>query len=94
MSTTASNYNVSLLYIGIAIALLTDFIVLLINFHIFVKARVSGLWTSFVILSYGMIMFGSSYIEEEQHFWYWTTSAWFSWLAIKQYVQSRSGRNV
>lgn len=32
---------------------------------------------------YGIMMFASSYVEEEQHFWYWTTSAWLFALAIR-----------
>lgn len=35
-------------------------------------------------LSYGIMMFASSYVEEEHHFWYWMTSAWFAFLAIRQ----------
>ena len=31
-------------------------------------------------------MFASSYVEEEQHFWYWTSSAWLGWLFIRKYV--------
>lgn len=85
MSTTASNYNVSFLYTGIAIALFIDLVNLITNFGLFVKAGSSGVWTFFAIIAYGVVMFASSFIEEEQHFWYWTTSAWISWLAIKQY---------
>lgn len=36
-----------------------------------------------ISLAYGAMMFASSYIEEEQHFWYWTTTAWFAYLGFK-----------
>lgn len=28
-------------------------------------------------------MFASSYVEEEQHFWYWAATGWLALLAIK-----------
>lgn len=34
---------------------------------------------------YGVMMFASSYVEEEQQFWYWATSAWMVVLMTKRY---------
>lgn len=34
-------------------------------------------------LAYGIMMFASSYVEEEQHFWYWVTTTWLAWLVLK-----------
>ena len=36
-----------------------------------------------VVVAYGAMMFASSYVEEEQHFWYWATTAWFGYLGVK-----------
>ncbi|KAI5804032.1 alkaline-phosphatase-like protein [Peziza echinospora] len=36
-----------------------------------------------ITLTYCIMMFASSYVEEEQNFWYWITSAWVFGLFIK-----------
>ncbi|KAI1169979.1 alkaline-phosphatase-like protein [Nemania sp. FL0916] len=33
---------------------------------------------------YGVMMFASSYVEEEQHFWYWSTTMWLFYLVVKR----------
>lgn len=37
-----------------------------------------------VTVLYGVMMFASSYVEEEQHFWYWTTTAWLFCLVVNR----------
>lgn len=36
-----------------------------------------------ITFSYSTMMFASSYVEEEQHFWYWAASAWLLLLYTK-----------
>jgi ethanolaminephosphotransferase len=50
-------------------------------------SRVSIADWSFPLMSllYCIMMFASSYVEEEHHFWYWMASAWFMALFFKQY---------
>jgi len=84
MSSAASNYNVSRLNIGIMIATLAVILGLETNFDILFEAKTTGIWIAFVAVAYGVMMFASSYVEEEQHFWYWATSGWLGWLLIKQ----------
>ena len=31
-----------------------------------------------ITLAYGGMMFASSYVEEEQHFWYWASTGWLA----------------
>lgn len=38
-----------------------------------------------VTLAYGVMMFASSFVEEEQHFWYWSASGWLAILLFKGY---------
>lgn len=37
-----------------------------------------------ITVLYGVMMFASSYVEEEQHFWYWSTTAWLFYLVVKR----------
>ncbi|KAI3337390.1 alkaline phosphatase-like protein [Xylariaceae sp. AK1471] len=37
-----------------------------------------------ITVLYGVMMFASSYVEEEQQFWYWSTTAWLFYLVIKR----------
>ncbi|KAI1365234.1 alkaline-phosphatase-like protein [Xylaria arbuscula] len=41
-----------------------------------------------VTVLYGIMMFASSYVEEEQHFWYWTTTAWLFYLLVHRAPKS------
>lgn len=84
MSSAASNYNLSRLRIGIGLAALATFAGIATGFTASGEAQGSGLWASLVFVAYGIMMFASSYIEEEQHFWYWTSSAWLGWLLLKR----------
>ncbi|KAI0005693.1 alkaline phosphatase-like protein [Xylariaceae sp. FL0662B] len=83
MSGMASSYDVSMLMCGEAIVAGASMAA------IYAAATtptttVSGL-LPFVLVTvlYGVMMFASSYVEEEQQFWYWTTSAWLFYLAIR-----------
>lgn len=46
---------------------------------------------SVVTLLNGIIMFASSFVEEEQQFWYWITSGWWVLVALKERRQGHSG---
>jgi ethanolaminephosphotransferase len=86
MSSTASNYDMTRLVAGIGISGLA-----------FVSACISALLNqstanvdSFVLFIatalYGVMMFASSYVEEEQHFWYWIAGGWFAYLRARRSV--------
>lgn len=51
-----------------------------------VKSVTSSLPFIAITLAYGIMMFASSYVEEEQNFWFWATSAWLALLWLKRYV--------
>ncbi|KAI0971133.1 alkaline-phosphatase-like protein [Xylaria arbuscula] len=84
MSGMASNYDVDKLILGgsitvaalsaagVATIMSTDFPIR--NFAPF----------ALITVLYGVMMFASSYVEEEQHFWYWSTTAWLFYLAVKR----------
>ncbi len=83
MSSTASNYNLFRMKAGTIIAATATCLA--------AAALVSGLSEKLIGLSlvamsltYGGMMFASSYVEEEQHFWYWNASGWIAYLCIKE----------
>lgn len=89
LSSTASSYDVLRMAAGIAIAGASLLLAVL---------AFPGLWPptlaecALVIVTglYGVMMFASSYVEEEQHFWYWTTPAWLALLAVRSLQQDGS----
>lgn len=94
LSSTASNYNVSLLIAGAVLATVsTALAIAVISPNLFPASAVGIFFASLTVL-YGIMMFASSYVEEEQHFWYWATSAWFALLFILKSRKTNVPRNV
>ncbi|KAF3038115.1 major facilitator super transporter protein [Didymella heteroderae] len=89
MSSAASNYDVSRLFLGTGLAIL---ICMLSFFTISSLRPVSsaGLYYSLTLALYAVLMFASSYVEEEHNFWYWITSGWFFYLYLGSL---REGKN-
>ncbi|OTB11945.1 hypothetical protein K445DRAFT_321661 [Daldinia sp. EC12] len=83
MSSMASNYDMSMLIYGQVVAVVSS-IVAVYAVVTSSSVTVSNLAPlALITLMYGIMMFASSYVEEEQHFWYWATSAWLLYLAIR-----------
>jgi len=83
MHGTASDYDVSKLAAGqilSAIALVSSFVAAWGPITCSLKTSLPFL---LIALLYGVMMFASSYVEEEQHFWYWGSSAWLGLLGFK-----------
>lgn len=83
MSSTASNYDIYRLQLGVCVAAFTTAVAFALSAPFLLSAKRLGIWFGILVLAYGGMMFGSSYVEEEQHFWYWIASAWFGWLYFK-----------
>lgn len=84
MSSTASNYNLRRLEAGILLAAVATITGLMNMSKALLEGKSTGLWTSLIAALYGIMMFTSSYVEEEHHFWYWASSGWLLWLSLKQ----------
>ncbi|KAL1619903.1 major facilitator superfamily transporter protein [Neofusicoccum ribis] len=82
LSSTASNYNLTLLIVGAALATGSMALAIAVISPNFIPITAAGIFYALVTILYGTMMFASSYVEEEQHFWYWTTSAWFALLFV------------
>jgi ethanolaminephosphotransferase len=83
MSGTASNYDMSKLTAGqvlafVATALAFGAVAPILSF-------VSAIPFLLITIAYGIMMFASSYVEEEQHFWYWSATGWLALLSFKGY---------
>ncbi|KAI1134922.1 alkaline phosphatase-like protein [Hypoxylon sp. FL0543] len=83
MSSMASNYDMQTLAYGGSVAAGASIAAV----HALVTSTPASASTlaPFVLITllYGIMMFASSYVEEEQHFWYWITTAWLIYLAIR-----------
>ncbi|KAL3425653.1 gpi ethanolamine phosphate transferase 2 [Phlyctema vagabunda] len=86
MSSTASNYDITKLITGQMLSA-----VALLFACTAVAPTISGSLKPaspifIMAIAYGVMMFASSYVEEEQHFWYWMTSTWLLviWIKMKR----------
>lgn len=76
MSSMASNYDTDKLVLGQVIvtgALLLALTAAYLSAGLDSQSLPSF---AFISLAYGAMMFASSYVEEEHHFWYWSLTAW------------------
>ncbi|KAJ5985138.1 hypothetical protein N7522_012334 [Penicillium canescens] len=89
MSRTASNYNINRLCLGLFITGIAVLAVLPFTYAECKRHISSGLFLVFMVATYGLMMFASSYVEEEQQFWYWICSGWTFYL----HVRSESARS-
>jgi ethanolaminephosphotransferase len=83
MSSTASNYDMFKLTAGQLVASLAAIMALGAAIPILTHSFVSCIPFLVFTVAYGIMMFASSYVEEEQHFWYWATSGWLALLSFK-----------
>lgn len=86
MSSTASNYDVSRLVSGVILVSLSLTIASIVLLSQSTSRQPDHLFFLLITVLYGIMMFASSYVEEEQHFWYWITGGWIACLAIRKYV--------
>jgi ethanolamine phosphate transferase 2 subunit G len=84
LSGTASNYDLNKMYTGIAVAALGVALAITSVLSAHVKLDLGTLANNTISLTYGATMFASSYVEEEQQFWYWALGGWLIALHCKE----------
>jgi ethanolaminephosphotransferase len=82
LSSTASSYDVPRMVAGVALAFASSVLAVL-AFPSFWPPSLAGSALTLTTILYGVMMFATSYVEEEQHFWYWITPAWLAFFAIR-----------
>ncbi|KAL1963199.1 hypothetical protein VTN77DRAFT_8632 [Rasamsonia byssochlamydoides] len=83
MSSTASNYKIPRLYLGSLTAGIAVLISLLAAYKPLRDSGFSGMFLMVAVVGNGCMMFASSYVEEEQQFWYWIMTAWTIYLYMR-----------
>ncbi|KAH8149958.1 uncharacterized protein LAJ45_06111 [Morchella importuna] len=83
LSMAASNYNLELMTTGTVLTFLSSILSIFGIFRSSENSRLANLFFPLSTLLYGVMMFASSYVEEEHHFWYWVASGWFVCIFVK-----------
>lgn len=83
MSSMASNYNMPRLILGQGLAVASLLAAVIAATLTFRGSPSTILFFAFMTITYGIMMFASSYVEEEQHFWYWTSTAWLALIGLR-----------
>lgn len=86
MSSTASNYDLDRLYAGLVLAAFSFSGAMLTLSSKKSRPSANEAVTAVVTVSYGVMMFASSFVEEEQQYWYWITSAVLLFFAVTRYA--------
>ncbi|EMC97401.1 hypothetical protein BAUCODRAFT_147489 [Baudoinia panamericana UAMH 10762] len=92
LSNAASTYDVPRMVAGIVLSMLAAAFAAL-SIPAVWPPSTAGVFFALIALLYGMMMFASSFVEEEQRLWYWLTPAWVSLLLVRSIVRTRDARN-
>jgi ethanolaminephosphotransferase len=84
LSGAASNYTLSRMYAGKALTAVAVIAAAIAAVSALKGSPMASSAYLVVTIAYGIMMFASSYVEEEQNIWYWAASGWMAILFMKQ----------
>ena len=93
LSGTASNFDLRSMFLGIGLA---GSGTVLAGVPVMTELESIGVGTIGLMsmaISYGITMFASSFVEEEQQFWYWMVAGWFA-VTQSKHVRRETGDGV
>ncbi|KAL5337106.1 GPI ethanolamine phosphate transferase 2 [Aspergillus crustosus] len=89
MSGAASNYDLRYLCFGLCITGIGVSFCLPSLYRTLLQYQQPGFFLMASIILYGVMMFASSYVEEEQQFWYWILEGWIFYLHARSFQSHR-----
>lgn len=92
LSGTASSYNIPRMVIGMILSAIIIMLTLS-SFPTLWPPTTASTFFTFTSILYGVMMFASSYVEEEQQFWYWITPAWIFLLGASNVSKVRDAKS-
>ncbi|KAL4737236.1 alkaline-phosphatase-like protein [Aspergillus similis] len=94
MSGAASNYDLRYLSLGICITVLAVLLSIPATYKALSNHPLPRLFLITGVLLYGAMMFASSYVEEEQQFWYWVFTGWTFYLHVRSIRLQQAPRSA
>lgn len=85
LSGVASNYDLKAMVCGIVIMVIASLLAIAKWIPTTGDSTLADASFILMIVLYGVMMFASSFVEEEHHFWYWVATGWFAALFFKEY---------
>lgn len=84
MSGAASSYKLHMLYSGTLTVAFACLVSAVVVYYTLPASRISSTVYLFITsILHGAMMFASSFVEEEQQFWYWITTAWAVYIHLR-----------
>ncbi|KAK1062769.1 major facilitator super transporter protein [Friedmanniomyces endolithicus] len=93
LSNAASSYDIPRMVVGILLSA-SALTLAIISLPTLWPPSTAGVFFATASLLYGAMMFASSYVEEEQHFWYWLTPAWVLILTVRSVSRAEGSKRT